>query len=396
MKVLVANIGSTSFKYRLYDMADGERQLARGGIERIGASESRCTVEIGSHRDERVLQVPDHAEAVRQCLAQLTDPATGCLASPAEVSAIGFKAVHGGKVSGVQRVTPEVLAAMEALCRVAPAHNPPYIRAMRQLNEQLPEIPLVAAFETGFHETIAPAHRYFAVPYDWAEEFAVRRYGFHGASHRYIATRTAELLGRDDLRIISCHLGGSSSLCAIRGGVSVMTSMGMSPQSGLPQNNRCGDFDPFALPVVMERTGKSLEAVLDDLAERSGLLGISGVGGDLRDVAEAAAAGNGRARLALDVFAADVRRYLGAGLVELGGADVIVFTGGIGENRAAFRAAVLRNLEELGIVLDAAANEATRAEGCISAAASRVAVWVIPTNEEIVVARQTVACLAGG
>ena len=396
MKVLVANIGSTSFKYRLYDMADGERQLARGGIERIGAAESRCTVEIGSHRDERVLQVPDHAEAVRQCLAQLTDPATGCLASPAEVSAIGFKAVHGGKVSGVQRVTPEVLAAMEALCRVAPAHNPPYIRAMRQLNEQLPEIPLVAAFETGFHETIAPAHRYFAVPYDWAEEFAVRRYGFHGASHRYIATRTAELLGRDDLRIISCHLGGSSSLCAIRGGVSVMTSMGMSPQSGLPQNNRCGDFDPFALPVVMERTGKSLEAVLDELAERSGLLGLSGVGADLRDVAEAAAAGNARAQLALDVFAADVRRYLGAGLVELGGADVIVFTGGIGENRAAFRAAVLRDLEELGIALDAAANESARGEGCISAAASRVAVWVIPTNEEIVVARQTVACLAGG
>ena len=280
-----------------------------------------------------------------------------------EVSAIAFKAVHGGPVSGVQRVTPDVLAAMEEMRQVAPAHNPPYIAAMRLLAEKLPQIPLVAAFETDFHATIPDRNRYYAVPYEWAEKGLVRRWGFHGASHRYIAGRTAELLGRDDLRIISCHLGGSSSLCAIRNGQSVATSMGMSPQSGLPQNNRVGDFDPFALPLVMEQTGKSLAEVLDMLANQSGLLGLSGVSGDIRDIEQAAAAGNARAQLALDVFAAAVRHYLGAYLVELGGADVIVFTGGIGENGAALRAAVCRDLEELGIVLDPAANAARHGRG---------------------------------
>ena len=206
MKILVANLGSTSFKYRLLNM-DDERQIARGGIERIGASESRCFVEIGDSRSERTLQVPDHAEAVKQCLAQLTDPESGCLKSAGEVSAIGFKAVHGGSISGVQRVTPALLSEMERMNPVAPAHNPAYIAAMRQLNEKLPEIPLVAAFETGFHQTIPDRNAYYAVPYEWAEQCLVKRWGFHGASHRYIATRTAEILGRDDLRIISCHLG---------------------------------------------------------------------------------------------------------------------------------------------------------------------------------------------
>jgi acetate kinase len=394
MKILVANLGSTSFKYRLFDMA-GNCQLARGGIERIGSPESRCTVEIGRHRQEKMLCVPDHAEAVRQCLTQLTDRDGGCLKDAAEVSAIAFKAVHGGRVSGVQRVTPEVLAAMQEMVAVAPAHNPPYIAAMRLLGEQLPEIPLVAAFETDFHRTIPAHNRYFAVPYEWAEEGLVRRFGFHGASHRYIATRTAELLGRSNLRIISCHLGGSSSLCAIRNGQSVATSMGFSAQSGLPQNNRVGDFDPFALPWLMQQTGKSLAEVLGTLASGSGLLGLSGVSGDLRDIAEAAAAGNARAQLTIDVFAANTRHYLGAYLVELGGADVIVFTGGIGENRAEFRAAVCGNLAELGIVLDPDLNRSAQGEAKISAAAGRVQIWVVPTNEELVVARQAARLLEG-
>lgn len=394
MKVLVANLGSTSFKYRLLDMAD-ESQLARGGIERIGSQQSRCFVEVGDRRQERELSVPDHAEAVRQCLAQLTDPESGCLKDASEVSAIAFKAVHGGRLTGVQRVTPEVLAAMEQMVPVAPAHNPPYIAAMRQLGQRLPEIPLVAAFETDFHHTIPDRNRYFAVPYAWAEDGLVRRWGFHGASHRYIATRTAELLGRDDLRIISCHLGGSSSLCAIRGGRSMATSMGFSAQSGLPQNNRVGDFDPFALPLVMQQTGKSLAEVLQMLASQSGLLGLSGVSGDLRDIAEAAGSGNARARLALEVYAGSVRHYLGAYLVELGGADAIVFTGGIGEHRAKFRQSVCENLQELGIVLDPAANERADGEACISAPESRVAIWVIPTNEELVVARQAKQLLEG-
>ena len=394
MKILVANLGSTSFKYRLYDMAD-ERQLARGAIERIGSPESRCVVEIGPSRQEKVLRVPDHAEAVRQCLAQLTDPESGCVGGAAEVSAIGFKAVHGGRTSGVQRVTDDVLRAMAQMNDVAPAHNPAYINAMRLVHEKLPEIPLVAAFETGFHQTIPERNRYYAVPLEWAEQALVRRFGFHGASHRYIATRTAELLERDDLRIISCHLGGSSSLCAIQGGQSVATSMGFSAQSGLPQNNRVGDFDPYALPLVMKLTGKSLAEVLDAMASQGGLLGLSGTSGDLRDISEAAEQGNHRARLALEVFAASARHYLGAYLVELGGADVIAFTGGIGENRPGFRAMVLRDLDELGIVLDPAANEKARAEARISAARSRVQVWVIPTNEELIVARQTKQLLEG-
>jgi len=394
MKILVANLGSTSFKYQLLDMAD-ERQLAKGGIERIGSPMSRCTVQIGDRKTVEERQVADHAAAVRRCLAQLTDPTTGCLKSESEVSAIGFKAVHGGRVSGVQLVTDDVLDAMEEMSPVAPAHNPPYITAMRLLHEKLPEIPLVAAFETDFHQTIPDRNRYYAVPYEWAEEHLVRRWGFHGASHRYIATRTAQLLGRGDLRIISCHLGGSSSLSAIRGGKSVANSLGMSPQSGLPHNNRVGDLDPFVLSVLVKRTGKSLEELLEIVASQGGLLGLSGVSSDLRDISDAAAQGNARAQLAMDVFASSVRHYLGAYLVELGGADAIVFTGGIGENRAAFRTMVLRDLEELGIVVDPAANEAVKGEAPFHAAASRVQLWVMPTNEELIVARQAKQLLEG-
>jgi acetate kinase len=277
---------------------------------------------------------------------------------------------------------------MEEVVAVAPAHNPPYINAMRLMAQRLPEIPLVAVFETDFHQTIPERNRYYAVPYEWAEKYLVRRYGFHGASHRYIAERTAELLGRRDLRIISCHLGGSSSLCAIRNGKSLATSMGFSPQSGLPQNNRVGDFDPFALPVLVKQTGKSLEEVLDMLANQAGLLGLSGVSSDLRDIIQSAETGNARAKLALDVFAAGVRHYLGAYMVELGGVDAIVFTGGIGENRPSIRTAVFENLESLGIVLDPAANLSAKGEAKVSAETSRVQVWVMPTNEELIVARQ--------
>ncbi len=394
MKILVANLGSTSFKYRLFDMA-GQAQLARGSVERIGSPESRCMAEIGDRRQERTARVADHAEAVRQCLDQLTDPQTGCLADSSEISAIAFKAVHGGRLSGVQRVEPDVLAAMEEFADVAPAHNPPYIAAMRLLSEKLPDIPLVAVFETDFHRTIPDCNRYFAVPFDWAEKHLVRRWGFHGASHRYIAERTAELIG-PGRRIISCHLGGSSSLCAIRDGLSVATSMGFSAQSGLPQSNRAGDFDPFALPIIMKQTGKSLDEVLAELSGRSGLLGLSGTSGDLRDIEKSAGDGDARAKLAWDVFVAAVRHYLGAYLVELGGADAIVFTGGIGENRPAFRNAVCRDLEELGIVLDVKANESAAGEAKINAADSRVQIWIVPTNEELIVARQAAKLLSEG
>jgi len=339
MKILVANLGSTSFKYRLFDLPS-ETQLARGGVDRIGKGDGHCFVQIGDKREETTRRCADHAEAVRICLEQLTNREWGCLKSVSEVAAIGFKAVFAGRLSGVRLVNDELLTAMEKLATVAPAHNPPYARAMRELRQAFPEIPLVAALETGFHESIPEAHRIYAVPYEWKTDHDVQRWGFHGASHRYIAGRIAQILKRDDLRVISCHLGGSNSLCAIRGGKSVATSMGMSPQTGLLQNNRVGDFDPFALPVLMRATGKSLERLLEELAEKSGLLGISGLSSDVRDLEEAANKGHARAALALEAFVASIRHYVGAYLMVLGGADAIVFTGGIGENSQRVRSGV--------------------------------------------------------
>src|SRR5262245_20289010 len=280
MKVLVANLGSTSFKYRLFDM-NGETLLARGSVERIGSPTSRCAAQAGDRKIESEIAAPDHAAAVRLCLKQLVG--LSALKSAKELSAIGFKAVHADGVSGVQRVDEKFLRAMESFADVAPAHNPPYTTAMRLLARELPEIPLVAAFETGFHQTIAPEHKHYAAPVEWYEQYGIRRWGFHGASHRYVAERTAQLQDNPKAKIISCHLGGSSSLCAIENGKSVANSLGMSPQTGLPHNNRVGDFDPFALPVLLRRTGKTLEQLLDDLANRSGLLGLSGFN-DLRDI----------------------------------------------------------------------------------------------------------------
>jgi acetate kinase len=391
MKILVANLGSTSFKYRLFDMTT-ETVLARGGIERIGSPQSPCFVEAGGQREEATVEARDHAVAVRLCLQQLADPKRRCLRDPSELSVIGFKAVHAQGVSGVQRVDERVLAAMEAYADVAPAHNPPYVRAMRLLSQELPHIPLVAAFETGFHESIEPAQRLYAVPLEWATVHGIQRWGFHGASHRYIAERTAQLLGDPDAKIISCHLGGSSSLCAIEEGYSVANTLGMSPQSGLPHNNRVGDFDVFALPTLMRATGKSLEQLLDDLANRSGLLGLSGYN-DLRDIEADANNGGPVSQQAIDVFVASVRHYLGAYLLLLNGADAIVFTGGIGENSARMREAVCANLDWFGIYLDRAKNEHAKGEMAIHSGNSRVKLWIMPTNEELIVARQAKAFL---
>jgi acetate kinase len=394
MKILVANLGSTSFKYRLFDMGD-ERVLARGGVERIGSTLSRCFVEAGSVFEETHLATPDHAVAVRHCLRQLSEPRLSCLQGSGDLTAIGFKAVHAEGLTGVHRVDDHVLGAMEAYADVAPAHNPPYVQAMRLLARELPEIPLVAAFETGFHETIPPAQRHYAVPFEWAEKYGVKRWGFHGASHRYVAERMRQLMKNSQVRVISCHLGGSSSLCAIRAGKSVANSLGMSPQSGIPHNNRVGDFDVFALPVLLRATGMTLTEILDDLANRSGLEGMSGAGRDLRDIESAAHRGDERAQLALDVFVASVRHYLGAYLLQLGGADAIVFTGGIGENSPAVRGAVCANLDWFGIALDAALNAHVEAESRIDALGSRVQLWILATNEELIVARQAKALLEG-
>ncbi|XZE45439.1 acetate/propionate family kinase [Pirellulaceae bacterium SH467] len=392
MKVLVSNLGSTSFKYRLYDMTD-ERQLARGGVERIGAPESRCFVEIGSHRAEMTQSVPNHGVAVDACIAQLTDPQNGCIQDASEISAIGFKAVHGGRISGVFRIDDAVLSAMDEMNSVAPAHNPPYMAAMKQL-ASMSKIPLVAAFETDFHQTIPEAWKRYAIPADLAAALPIRKWGFHGASHRYIAGRAAELMGRKDAKIVSCHLGGSSSLCAIRAGKSVATTMGMSPQSGLPQNNRVGDLDPFALPLMMEHTGLSLDQLLHKLATQAGLLGLSGgLSGDVRDLEQAADGGNAQAGLALDVYVADIRRQLGGMMMAMSGVDAIVFTGGIGENGQRIRSSICEGLDDFGIRLSAEKNQVGAPERRIDDGFGKVQLWIIPTNEEIVVARQTVAAI---
>ena len=320
----------------------------------------------------------------------MTDAETGCLETSDEISAIGFKAVHGGRVSGVQRVNEDVLQAMTEMNQMAPAHTPPYIAAMRQLSERFPSLPLVAAFETGFHATISEASRHYAIPKAWSDELNVKRWGFHGASHRFIAGRINELSKKPKpLRTISMHLGGSSSICAIKDGKSVATSMGMTPQTGLPHNNRVGDSDAFAIPLIMDRLGKSLDEVLDDLSSQSGLLGMSGVSQDCRDLEIAAAEGNQDARLALDVFIADIRKHAAGMLFELGGLDALVFTAGIGENGASIRSGVCRDLKEFGIELDEALNESAKGECQVQTPDSKVEIWVMPTNEEIVVARQT-------
>ena len=399
MKVLVANLGSTSFKYRLLDMSD-ERQLARGGVERIGSPSSRCFVEIGTSKVEMEQSVPNHGVAVDACIQQLTNPTSGCLRDASEISAIGFKAVHGGRVSGVQIIDESVLQAMDEMNSVAPAHNPPYMAAMRQLATMAAKIPLVAAFETDFHQTIPEAWKSYAIPDALAEQLPIRKWGFHGASHRFIGWRMSQLLANSDARVISLHLGGSSSLCAMRGGRSVATTMGMSPQTGLPHNNRVGDLDPYALPLMMQKTGLSLKDLLKVLATEGGLLGLSGgLSGDVRDLEQAAEQGNAKARLALDVFIAEIRRQLGSMLVALGGADAIVFTGGIGENSITVRRAVCDGLLDLGIALcetknQAGGNQAGEKERRIDdAARGKSQLWIVPTNEELIVARQTVEAI---
>jgi acetate kinase len=390
MKVLVANLGSTSFKYRLFDLAN-ETQLARGGIDRIGQPEtlSSCTVEIGTRRAELKQVVADHAAAVSICLQQLTDSEYGCLQSVSDVGGIGFKAVFAGSLSGVRIVDEPLLQKMEALADIAPAHNPPYVRAMRQLQQAFPAIPLVAALETGFHDTIPFEHRAYAVPYHWYTDLEIRRWGFHGASHRFIAGRIAQILNRSDLKVISCHLGGSASICAIRHGKSIATSMGMSPQGGLPNNNRVGDFDAYAIPVIMKATGLTFEQVLAEMASKGGLLGISGLSGDCRDLEHASSQGHERAEKALKLFEASIRSYVGSYLALLGGADVLVFTGGIGENSERIRKNVCSGMEWAGLKLCSEKNAGVKGEACLNQDDSRIQVWTVPTNEELVVARQT-------
>jgi acetate kinase len=393
MNILVANLGSTSFKFRLFRFnGAGATLLAKGGYERV----------------------TDYGQTIDDCLAELK--AAGHVQSAADLHAVGFKTVLGRNLTGCVPADERVIAALEGFKEIAPAHNPPYVEGIRQFQKKLPGVPLIALFETAFYQWMPEAATRYAVPEAW-HQAGVRRYGFHGASHKFIAERSAELLGRNDiaervrrlyqtgpapvspdqpgLRVISCHLGGSSSITGIRDGLAIGTSMGLSPQSGLPQNNRVGDLDSAAVPYVLKTLGLPLAEIERQMTKEGGLLGLSGVGNDLRDIRAAAAQGNARARLALDVLVHSARHWIGALHFELGGCEAIVFTAGIGENTPDLRAAILRDLDQLGIVLDPARNDALHGtEGEISAPASRTKVLVIPANEELVVARETLRCLA--
>ncbi len=382
----MANIGSTSLKWRLFDFSNNaERLLHKGGFERV----------------------TDYSKAIEDCLAELKK--ANAIASESELSAVGFKTVIAKNVTGCVRLDERVLQAMTDYNGLAPAHNPPYITGIKLFAQRVPHVPLIALFETAFHQFAPEASQRYAVPQAWLD-IGVRRWGFHGASHKFIAERSAELLCRPDvaerarqlyvnngaakisgapLRVISCHLGGSSSVTGILNGASIGTSMGMSPQSGLPQNNRVGDLDAEALPYAVKTLGLTVEEAQKQLSKQGGLLGVSGVSNDVRDIADADSKGNANAKLALDVFVASARHWIGSYFLQLNGADAIVFTAGTGENRAELRAAICANLENLGIKLDAEKNNSCRAtEAIISSADSAVKIFVIPTNEELVIARE--------
>lgn len=366
MKILVANIGSTSFKYRLYRLEDGT-VLAQGRVERIGQA-SGC---------------PDHLSAIKGCISELVGEGKA-LRRLDELDAVGFKAVHAGSEGGLKLVDDQLLHTMERFSFLAAAHNPPYVTAMRAFRALLPDVPLVALFETAFFE-IPEAARTYAIPDEWKQKLGVQRYGFHGASHRYASERAQSLLGRSDLRQISCHLGGSSSLAAIRNGIGIDSSFGMSPQSGLPHNNRVGDLDPFSLLYVMKETGAGVDEMADILCRESGLKGISGISGDVRDLL--GTRGNPRAALAVDVLVHSVRHYLGAFLVTLGGLNVLSFSGGIGENSPEIRSAVCRDLGAFGIELDENKNNSGSGERDLASTHSRIPILVVPADEEWIVAR---------
>jgi acetate kinase len=386
VKVLVANLGSTSLKYRLFDFSgEQEKLLTRGGIERV----------------------TDYAQAIESCLAELREG--GWIRNENDLAAVGFKTIMARGINGCVRLDEKVVRAMEDYNDVAPAHNPPYITGIRLFAQRMPKVPLIGLFETAFYQWAPEASMRYAVPEAW-HQAGIRRWGFHGASHKFIAERSAEMLCREDvarrtrnlyidggaspvrepaLRVISCHLGGSSSVTGILNGVAIGNSMGLSPQSGLPQNNRVGDLDSFALPFVMRTIGLSLEEAQRQLWKESGLKALSGGYNDFRDIQAQAAQGNARAQLAVDVLVDSARHWIGAYYLQLNGIDALVLTAGIGENRAELREAICRNLDQLGIVLDPALNAQVRdREAIISAPESRVKVIVIPTNEELVVARE--------
>ena len=397
MIILCANVGSTSFKYQILDM-NTTTSLVKGGIERIGNSPSAFTHSVpGKPSREGEINALSHIDAIAHAMQLITHPEVGCLSDLSELDGVGFKTILAKGYWRSAKITEDVIAALEASIPLAPMHNPFYIASIRAFQELLPNTPLVAVFETWFHQTIPDYAYEFGVPRFWVEKHSIRKYGFHGASHRYISERVPELIGRESsegLRIISCHLGGSSSICAIKDGKSIDTSMGASTQYGMIQSTRCGDLDAFTVLYMMDKEGFSTDDIRQQLIEDSGVKGISGTSGDMRDVEAAIEAGNDNARLALETYVYGVKKYIGAYIAALGGVDVIAFAGGIGEKSTTIRAKICEGLEWCGIHLDKEKNTNTTDEEDISAENSRTKILVVSTNEELIVSRETARVLS--
>ena len=399
MKILVLNCGSSSIKYKLYDM-DDESVLAQGGVERIGIEGAFLKLTLPNGEKKQIMHdMPDHKEGVNFVFQTLLDPELGAISSLDEIDAVGHRIVQGGDLFEKScLVDQKVEDGIESLCDLAPVHNAGHLKGIRAVDHLMPNVPQVTVFDNAFHSTM-PAYAYlYAVPYEIYEKYHVRRYGFHGTSHRYVSHRVAEIMGRDirDLKIITCHIGNGASVAAIKDGKVMDTSMGLTPLAGVMMGSRSGDIDASAVTYIMEKLGKTPQQMADYLNKESGVLGISGISSDMRDVEAAAKEGNERAKLALQMYAYRIKKYIGAYAAAMGGVDVIVWTAGVGENQTGTRAEACEGLEFLGIEIDREKNAAVRSrEELISTPESKVKVYVVPTDEEIVIARDTMELVKG-
>ncbi len=397
MKILVLNCGSSSIKYKLYDMND-HSVLAAGGVERIGLGEAFLKVTL-PNGEKRVIMhdMPDHKEGVNFVFQTLLDKEIGAIKDLSEIDAVGHRVVQGGdKFCESTLVTPEVEQGIEELCDLAPVHNAGHLRGIRAVDALMPTTPQVVVFDNAFHSTM-PEHAFlYAVPYELYEKYHVRRYGFHGTSHRYVSQRVCDFLGCDikTQRIITCHIGNGASVAAIKYGKCVDTSMGLTPLEGLMMGSRSGDIDPSAVTYLMDKLGKKPQEMADFLNKESGVLGITGISSDMREIESAAAGGNKRARLALDMYNYRIKKYIGAYAAAMGGVDIIVWTAGVGENQVGTRLDACSHLEFLGIKIDEEANKVRGEETIISTPDSKVTVCVIPTDEELVIASDTMKIVA--
>ena len=392
MRTLVLNCGGSSVKYQLVEMPQ-ERVMARGSVERIGKDDAELQLDVpGNPPVRRILPVADHGVAIRLALEALTDTKSGVIQSFSEIDAVGHRVVHGGeKCTGSLLVTDEVIAVLREFYDLAPLHNPPNVEGIEVCGRLMPQTPMVAVFDSSLHQSVPAYAHIYAIPYHYYEEYRVRRYGFHGITFRYMTERAAELLHRPltELKIVNLMLGSGTTACAFKEGKSIDMSTGLTPTEGLVQSTRCGDMDPLVVTYLMRKEGLDPDSMDRILNRDSGWLGISGISNDLREVCDAAEAGNARAQLAIDAFTYRTRKYVGAYAAAMGGIDVLVFSGGVGEKSAAIRAQICEGLEFLGIQLDKAANASDQTEKRISLPNGTVDVLVIPTDEEIVIARDT-------